>query len=179
MLQVFAVVSQVMRKHTWRCIWHTRIAVVLLLMYIIRWRIVLYTFFEVFGWRLSQICKILARTVLEIELQRRPSKIRCEMQLDWLEKWNNSLRIHFKLQKQPSRGVLRKKCSQNMQKIYRRTPMPRCDFNKVALQLYWFWNRASAWVFSCKFAAYFQNIFSKEHHWMAASEARNCTQFFC
>ena len=28
----------------------------------------------------------------------------------------------------------------------------------VALQLYW--NRTSAWVFSCKFAAYFQNTFS-------------------
>ena len=36
-------------------------------------------------------------------------------------------------QKQPSRGVLRKRCSENMQQIYRRTPMPKCDFNKVAL----------------------------------------------
>ena len=33
-----------------------------------------------------------------------------------------------------------------MQQIYRRTPMAKCDFNKVALQLYW--NRTSAWVFS-------------------------------
>ena len=24
------------------------------------------------------------------------------------------------------------------------------------------WNRTSAWVFSCKFAAYFQSTFSKE-----------------
>ena len=31
-------------------------------------------------------------------------------------------------QKQPSRGVLRKRCSENMQRIYRRTPMRRCDF---------------------------------------------------
>ena len=54
--------------------------------------------------------------------QRWPRKIRCEMQLEWLEKWNNSLTIHFKLQKQPSRGVLRKRCSENMQQIYRRTP---------------------------------------------------------
>ena len=36
------------------------------------------------------------------------------------------------IQKQPSRGVLRKSCSENMQEIYRRTPMPKCDFNKVA-----------------------------------------------
>ena len=34
------------------------------------------------------------------------------------------------LQKQPSRGVPRKKCSENMQLTYRRTPMPKCDFNK-------------------------------------------------
>ena len=42
----------------------------------------------------------------------------------------------FKLQKQPPRGVLRKRCSEKMQQIYRRTPIPKCDFNKVALQLY-------------------------------------------
>ena len=45
-------------------------------------------------------------------------------------------------QKQPSRGVLRKICSQNMQQIYRRapmlkcdfsTPMPKCDFSKATL----------------------------------------------
>ena len=34
-----------------------------------------------------------------------------------------------KLQKQPSRGVLKKRCSENMQPIYRRTPMPKYDFN--------------------------------------------------
>ena len=39
-------------------------------------------------------------------------------------------------QKQPSRGVPRKRCSENMQQIYRRTTMPKCDFNKVAKQLY-------------------------------------------
>ena len=40
------------------------------------------------------------------------------------------------LQKQLTRGVLRKRCSENMQLIYRRTPMPKCDFNKVAKKLY-------------------------------------------
>ena len=34
--------------------------------------------------------------------------------------------------KQRSRGVLRKSCFENMQQIYRRTPMPNCNFNKVA-----------------------------------------------
>ena len=38
--------------------------------------------------------------------------------------------------KQPPRGVTRKKCFEKMQQIYWRTPMPKCDFNKVALQLY-------------------------------------------
>ena len=37
------------------------------------------------------------------------------------------------MQKQPSRVVLRKKCSENMQQIYSRTPMVKCNFNKVAL----------------------------------------------
>ena len=35
-------------------------------------------------------------------------------------------------EKQPPRGVLKKRCSENMQQTYRRTPMPKCDFNKVA-----------------------------------------------
>ena len=33
-------------------------------------------------------------------------------------------------QKQPCRVVLRKKCSENMQQIYKRSPMLKCDFNK-------------------------------------------------
>ena len=61
-------------------------------------------------------------------------------------------------QKQPSRDVLRKGCSENMQQIYRRKPIPKCDFNKVALQLYS--NPSSVWVLSCKFAACFPHTFS-------------------
>ena len=41
-----------------------------------------------------------------------------------------------KVQKQFSRGALRKGCSENMQQIYRRTPMLESDFNKVAEQPY-------------------------------------------
>ena len=58
----------------------------------------------------------------------------------------------------PSIGVFIKKCSENIQQVYRRTPMPECDFNKVTLQLYR--NHTSAWMFSCKLAVYFQNTFS-------------------
>ena len=61
------------------------------------------------------------------------------------------------LQKQPPKDAPRKRCSENMPQIYRRTPMPKCDFNKVA------------WVFSFKFVAYFQNTFYQEHFWVAAS----------
>ena len=58
-------------------------------------------------------------------------------------------------------------CSENMQQIYRRIPMPKCDFNKVAKQRYQ--NHFSAWMFSCKFVAYFQDIFSLEHLWKSPS----------
>ena len=32
-------------------------------------------------------------------------------------------------QKQPSRGAPRERCSENMQQMYRRTPMAKCNFN--------------------------------------------------
>ena len=44
-------------------------------------------------------------------------------------------KFYYLLQKQPPRGVLRKTCSENIQQIYRRTPMPKCDFNKVEITL--------------------------------------------
>ena len=37
--------------------------------------------------------------------------------------------------KQPSRCVLRERCSENMQQIYRRTPMLKCDFDEVTWQI--------------------------------------------
>ena len=40
-----------------------------------------------------------------------------------------------KFQKQPSRGVLRKRCSENMQQIYRRTPIPKGDVNFIEISL--------------------------------------------
>ena len=52
---------------------------------------------------------------------------------------HNSISVNFKklkhekhFQKQPPRDVLKKRCPENIQQIYRRTPMPKCDFNKVA-----------------------------------------------
>ena len=54
-------------------------------------------------------------------------KIFCVSQISFLSKW----------QKQPSRVILRKRCSEDIQQICRRTPTPKCDFNKVEKQLYW------------------------------------------
>ena len=54
--------------------------------------------------------------------------------------------IFTQFQKQPFRGVLRKRCSENMRQNCRRTRMSKCDLNK--------------WVSTRKFAAYFQNTFS-------------------
>ena len=45
----------------------------------------------------------------------------------------NSFLKFWKIEKQFFRGVLKKTYSENMHQIYRRTPMPKCDFNKVAL----------------------------------------------
>ena len=39
------------------------------------------------------------------------------------------------LQKQLFRGVLSKRCSENMQQTFRRTPMPKCDFNTRRVRL--------------------------------------------
>ena len=51
-----------------------------------------------------------------------------------LNMFNPNLQTHLKidasserLQKQPSRAVLSKRCFENMQQIYRKTPMPKCD----------------------------------------------------
>ena len=44
--------------------------------------------------------------------------------------------IHYLyFQNQPSRSVLRKRCSKNMHQIYRRTTMPKCDFSKVTIEI--------------------------------------------
>ena len=63
--------------------------------------------------------------------------------------------LHFK--RQPPKGVLVKAFSENMQQNYRRTPMGKCDFNKVALQLCR--NHIFTSLFSCKFCCIFSKHF--------------------
>ena len=47
--------------------------------------------------------------------------------------------------------------------------MPKCDFNKVAKPRYW--DHTSAYVFSCKYAAYFQNTILQEHFRVTAAKS--------
>ena len=63
----------------------------------------------------------------------------------------------MQVQEQPSRWVLIKRSSEKMHEIYRRTTMIKCDFNKIALQLYW--NHTSTWVFSYTVADNWHMIF--------------------
>ena len=41
--------------------------------------------------------------------------------------------FYIVIQKQPPRGVLSERFSENMQQIYRRTLMPKSNFNKVGM----------------------------------------------
>ena len=59
----------------------------------------------------------------------------------------------------PLWGVPRKRCSEKMQQIYRKTPMPKCDFNKVAKQIYW--NRTLAWCSPVNLLHIFRTPFLK------------------
>ena len=62
--------------------------------------------------------------------------------------WNATLGWNGLIwQKHPDRDVLIKRCSENMQQIYMRMSMWKCNFNKVALQLYG--NHTSAWGVIC------------------------------
>ena len=58
-----------------------------------------------------------------------------ELSFQEFEKAFKKFKQNQTIQKQPSRGILRKRCSENMQQIYRRIPVPKFDFNEVALQL--------------------------------------------
>ena len=49
-----------------------------------------------------------------------------------LDKWSHEVMPVFK---QSSAGVLVKRYCRNMQQIYRRRSKPKCDFNKVAVQI--------------------------------------------
>ena len=49
---------------------------------------------------------------------------------------SNAAYTYMKGQIRPTRGVYRKSCPENMQQVCRKTPLPKCDFNNIALQIY-------------------------------------------
>ena len=46
----------------------------------------------------------------------------------------STLKALQELQKQPTRGILGKRCSENMQQIYKRTLILKCDFIEITLR---------------------------------------------
>ena len=57
-----------------------------------------------------------------------------------------------------------------MQQIYRRTPMPKCEFSKLHLGM-------GVLLYKNLLHIYFQNTFSEEHLWMAASDTGYLAHF--
>ena len=78
------------------------------------------------------------------------------------------------IQKQPPRGVLKKSVLKICSKFTGEHLCRRVILIKMQ-------SNSSAWVLCCKFAAYFQNTFSYEHLWVAASgyTVLNFCQFHC
>ena len=107
------------------------------------------------NWSVNQVLKFvyIPTGIYIFKLNSGNTKTSCEIYSNLINKDNrtkySNVALMYLLQKQPPRGALRKRCSENMRQIYKRTRMPK--------QLYW--NHTSSWVFACKFAAYFQNTF--------------------
>ena len=106
---------------------------------------------------------------------------------------SNIFRLIISVQKQPFRDVLRKRCSGNMQQIYRRTPMPKCDFisrlcsfkffkgclpqillgpllNTLPQACNFIKKETLKQVFSHEFCEISKNTFFIEHLWTTASD---------
>ena len=91
----------------------------------------------------------------------------CHQEVQWdatgIEELENESLLILKclkpppLNKQPE--VALQICSGNMQQIYRRTPMPKCDFNEAAKQLYW--NHTSNWCSPVNLLHFFRTPFPK------------------
>ena len=86
-----------------------------------------------------------AKEVSKWKRQKAKSIYFAKKQQLWIKSSFNSLKIKDLYgsegiqKKQPYSVVLRKTCSENMQQIYRRTPMSECEFNKLHFHI---------WVFS-------------------------------
>ena len=74
---------------------------------------------------------------------------RCSIRKVFLKLSQNSQENTCAKQKQHFRGVLEKRCSENMQQICRGVSTPKCDFNKVAKRrcfpFFFFWLLRDFW----------------------------------
>ena len=73
-------------------------------------------------------------------------------------------------EKQPPRGAFKKRYSEKMQQIYKRTPMPKseaCNFIKKEILTQ---------VFSCEFCEIPKKTFFTEHLWTTASQVYWCAR---
>ena len=100
-------------------------------------------------WKVSSILTVIKNTSkvdTDTILKKWSLKTFQELKKTAVANWNcHYLAVHNNLRQLP-RGVFSKSYSENMQQIYRKTSMLKCDFNKISKQLYW--NHTSAWVLS-------------------------------
>ena len=74
----------------------------------------------------------------------------------WMDNWGILFANLEQVQKQTSRGVLTKGCSETMQQIEKKEKKHLCRSQ-------FYWNHTSVWVFSCKFAAYLHITVSNDN----------------
>ena len=91
------------------------------------------------------------------------------------EVWENTTIVTFNDRSSPLEVLLGKRILKLGSKFTEEHPCRSLISIKVAKQVYW--NHISAWVFSCKFAAYFQNTFSLEQLWRTASVSNYGTNY--
>ena len=88
----------------------------------------------------------------------------------------NSEICFYIFQKQLPRGVLSKRCSENTQQFYRRTPTPKGDFSKVAATLLKPHFGMGILLQICYLFS--EHLFRRTHLWTAASGICNYTFMF-
>ena len=74
--------------------------------------------------RMNHLCRWLIKYFVKMKPKIKLANVTKKVWTCFISSDDNS-------QKQPSRDILRKRYSENIQQIYIRIPMPNCDFNKV------------------------------------------------
>ena len=131
----------------------------------------------------------LAQVILELKGKYWPISSRLEIKSSFLYQFCSAviLVVFFRrlpdFQKHPTRGVLRKRCSENMQQIYRKTPMPNwshwfmvtefenCQVTRFEsssnLKIFFFWSN-SLW----------SNLFERKSCFVVLGPKRSKIKFF-